>query len=818
MVRQRQIRNTKEANQRSQSRSESPPKRHKRGKYVSKACGQCQRRKIKCDGNVPCRPCILNQRDCRIQAGDMRRKNPRLTGHDDSNRTVVTSESATRSSEEQPTTSDLAGQLSRIERQLNLVLSSMPHVSNRPTESGPRVDLSQRDVRNFRHVSDISNTAQAQVPAFSGESSISHTLDQIEGFLKDKNGGQNRTEHSMSCNESGTSLTAPSSPSTGSKELRTPTDIRKVMRAHGIYPLKAEWDAYMHTFYQEVHILYPFLYLPTLWGNYTNLWNCSFLPSEPELQRSKDYRIMVSQIWICIALGRCTESPRVNSKEGKESAGWSLFEAATDLIGDILGSFRACSKPVLVIQTYALMIVYLFRLDANEKAEKFLALAISHAHYLGFHRRKVVERMPVFQNEMVRRLWWCLYSLDRRLAIETGHPFLIQDVNVDTAHPRNLSDEWLTSHEDGSKMNADIESDIEGRAPDHLISPIPFLSATIRYSQVLGKIWEAIYGANMTDVVPSSSVLEYLDQLISRAQKDVRPEFCEHHQPNPEDRNRSNPLWWLIKQQMLMRIRWLSLRLLIRKPILQQKSSPTESIPGALETEITCMRMASNIIQEFRQVPQEYTPSAFPFLHSLVGSTVVALGLIIREPSFKATYGDQTLHAAISLERYCRMTWVSGKMIRTIRRLNQMASSVLGDNGAEATRSDSSPFSSQGTNMMPHQANGSASRMNFLMGNNYPRQQTAINSYTDSPFEGGAQLPRLSQSTMPLIQPQPGWSVNPGNLVTTDFDFEQMLTGDAMPGDMPSGWEPQMGEIQTEGTAGIAMGWLESLFGTDLGM
>lgn len=214
--------------------------------------------------------------------------------------------------------------------------------------------------------------------------------------------------------------------------------------------------------------------------------------------------------------------------------------------------------------------VYLFRLDANERAEKFLALAISHAHHLGFHRSKVIRRMPVFNDEMIRRLWWSLYALDRRLAIETGHPFLIQDVNVDAPHPQNLDDEWLNRYKEDSKTSNELESDIKTALSKDPITPIPYLSATTRYSRVLGKIWEAIYGANMTDVIPSSSLLEYLDQLISRAQVEVRPEFSDSYQAEPPNLEQTNPLRWLAKQQMLMRIRWLSLRLLIRKPILQQ--------------------------------------------------------------------------------------------------------------------------------------------------------------------------------------------------------------------------------------------------------
>ncbi|KAB8239224.1 transcription factor domain-containing protein [Aspergillus alliaceus] len=762
------------------SPDEPRPKRQKRGKYASKACGQCQRRKIRCDGCIPCQPCVRNGRDCLMQTLDMRRR-----------RTTGLTESGVTGSElndyEQLTARDFSGRLNRIEHQLSLVLSSICRDKDIPVDKESRADEPTNPQQPTVRRNEVSDTAYGH------------------------------PEHPMSCRASGTSLTAPNSPLGTSRELRETADIRKVLNAYGIDPHKDEWDAYMRTCCDEIHILYPFLHIPSLWAKYANMWRSGFSSSEHEFQRSGDYRIMIAQVWVCIALGRCTESPRVSSEQGKHSSGWSLFEAATDLIGDLVGCFRACSRPIVVLQTYALMVVYLFRLDANERAEKFLALAISHAHHVGFHRSKVVGRMSVFEDELVRRLWWSLYALDRRLAIETGHPFLIQDVNVDTPYPRNLDDDWLTRHKEDSRTTAELKTDIDAGLSRNPTTPIPYLYATIHYSRVVGKIWEAIYGANMTDVIPSSNVLEYLDQLISRVQKEIRVEFSDNHPSEPPNLEWSNPLRWKTKQQMLMRIRWRSLRLLIRKPILQQRASPQEPIADILETEVTCIRIASNIIQEFKQVPQ-YTPSAFPFLHPLVGATVVALGLIIREPSFKATYGSLTLHAAVSLENYCRRTWVSGKMIRTIRRLNQMTSSVLSDSSTRIA-SNTEPRPMAWPSLPTNPLTDHPSQTSTAIASNYTPVSSLANQNTESLSTSPIGLSQPINPSIHRQQVPDRWTVIPTNLVMVDFDFEQSLTTDLIPADHTYGWTvgTQANEIQQDGAAYMQMGWLESLFGTDLG-
>lgn len=101
-------------------------------------------------------------------------------------------------------------------------------------------------------------------------------------------------------------------------------------------------------------------------------------------------------------------------------------------------------------------------------------------------------------------------------------------------------------------------------------------------------------------------------------------------------------------------------------------------MPEAIENEVICMRLAQRILDDFSRVPEEHPKYTFPFLHYLTGATIIALGLIIKQPSFKRTYGALTLEAAQSLKEHCRKTWVSRRMIQTVWKLNQMADATLG--------------------------------------------------------------------------------------------------------------------------------------------
>lgn len=155
--------------------------------------------------------------------------------------------------------------------------------------------------------------------------------------------------------------------------------------------------------------------------------------------------------------------------------------------------------------------------------------------------------MNSFEGEMARRLWWCIYLLDRRLAIETGRPFLIQDVNIDVGLPQDISDERLERFRRAPSLAVDHNQVIEGP------TMVPYLIAMTSYSRVIGKVWEALYGAATSDKTPTTLLNEYLEHLIIQAQKHIQHEFS-YDPLNPESYGSEKLAWWQVKQQFIMRI------------------------------------------------------------------------------------------------------------------------------------------------------------------------------------------------------------------------------------------------------------------------
>ncbi|CAI7630251.1 unnamed protein product [Penicillium pancosmium] len=570
---------------------------------------------------------------------------------------------------------DIASRLTRLERELTSMRTPESQGMKAPGKNHADAGRLQRqeDVLRFIEGGELAFSNRSPSPdvqAFSGETSIAHNLTVVEGRLEQM-GVQYSRERSTSPNGQYRSNLTPSPDSESSLQhfQEQGTSLtQRVLRKHGIIPDRDQWEAIMHTFCDEVHVLVPFLHLPVVWRLYEQTWAISFGQNSNRSSQSESQRFQTAHILLCLANGKCVESSRFEGDQGPYSAGWSFYNAARDVFGDLLDGFSQCTDQIFLLQTVVLMVIYLFRLDAHGPAEKVLALSISHAHHLGIQRKRMVDAMTPFEGEMARRLWWCIYLLDRRLAIETGRPFLIQDVNVDVGLPHNISDERLEKYRKTLTPVVSDEEVIEGP------TMVPYLIAMASYSRVIGKVWEALYGAATSDKTPTTLLNEYLEHLILQSQKCISHEFS-YDPLSPSNYDSKALAWWQVKQQFMMRIRWSSIHLLIRKPMLQRLMPIDE--PELIQNEVTCMRLAQRIIDDFKKVPEEHPKYTFPFLHYLTSATIIALGLIIKQPSFKGAYGDLTLEATVSLREHCRKTWMSGKMIRTVGKLKQMADAIL---------------------------------------------------------------------------------------------------------------------------------------------
>ncbi|CAI4045724.1 Ppr1p SKDI_12G0700 [Saccharomyces kudriavzevii IFO 1802] len=80
---------------------------------------------------------------------------------------------------------------------------------------------------------------------------------------------------------------------------------------------------------------------------------------------------------------------------------------------------------------------------------------------LGLHSEKINKNYDAFTREVRRRLFWCVYSLDRQICSYFGRPFGIPEESITTRYPSLLDDSFITL----TNQDVDDYSDLPNANP-----------------------------------------------------------------------------------------------------------------------------------------------------------------------------------------------------------------------------------------------------------------------------------------------------------------------------------------------------------------
>lgn len=185
-----------------------------------------------------------------------------------------------------------------------------------------------------------------------GETSVSHALQRVEDRLTEL--GLPVVEERASAPQTPPITPLPSH----SSELNgvyPDCGILHTLQQHGITPIRQEWDVYLDTFFVEVLALYPFISEEHVREMYGVLWE----DLGPQRTHNSDQPVNINQnvqTLLILANGRCATSSRIHSGEGLHSAGWSLYCAAMELQGSLLGMISDDYHPLSSLQTLTLCV------------------------------------------------------------------------------------------------------------------------------------------------------------------------------------------------------------------------------------------------------------------------------------------------------------------------------------------------------------------------------------------------------------------------------------------------------------------------------
>ncbi|KAJ0413772.1 hypothetical protein BJY00DRAFT_319472 [Aspergillus carlsbadensis] len=436
-------------------------------------------------------------------------------------------------------------------------------------------------------------------------------------------------------------------------------------------------------FCDEVHILLPILHIPALRARYTvvqELLAAAGPTSASYNSNDQQQKDLIAQVLICLALGKYAECLQVEGVKRVCAPGWNFYSAATSVLGDLL---HPCSSdPILRLQTLTLMIGYLYGLGALVKAGKLLALATRELYCHGFNRVSVLDALPVFKDEMVRRLWWGVYIVDTQIAVDGGYPTVVNENNADIGLPRALSEDWMSSHEQDTRTAQSLDLEIEGEVKANSSAHVRFLCAMVRYTGALRTVWRAIYRARMLHEQHGPTVTEYLEDLILVTQRGLDAEYA-FPPIQPPDSPATHEQLSLMKQKMLLHVvsplqlpsmgawlmitlKLLSVRLLISTSMPSGEAAHQTHVSHAAERTLACFHLAYAIIKILTPLITERAALRYMFIPSLVWAVRLSLEMISDHVHLQKLYGDSLILAVKTLRRCSRRSWLPKKVAEDV--------------------------------------------------------------------------------------------------------------------------------------------------------
>ncbi|TAQ87163.1 hypothetical protein B7494_g4511 [Chlorociboria aeruginascens] len=587
--------------------------RAKRNRYISIACNECKRRKIKCNGNTPCHRCGNLNLECQYapnccsngfkESEEFRQMNAHLAS--------------------------LQEQVDNLYANLN-ALRGGGEAMVFPAQSDRSLSISQPS-----GVQPISPMNRYQPPSkhhsFRGPTSSAFSLDVAKNTLQNM-GYQGLTDGA----DEGTTTHEPSPLASPPRVQRPSINQIGISSRDPIWALdKNEMIRLCEVYEEEMGIMYPVTSIEQLITHGTNLYDFVDVTMRPGLGDANGPGQGVHDIQSCI-LKMVLACATVVEGSGQSEIAYRLFESVREaadrnLHGEVVD---IKSLPFLV-----LVAMYHFHCDEEALAWRIIGQVARMCIELGLHRRDSLFKVVTDEEERanVIKLFWSIYVLDRRWSFGTGMPFALQDSDIDPTLPE----------------------------PE---SVIPYLNVMISYSRIGSKVWRSICSFSPS---PSSSLnieeIGYLDYQILQWQKSIPLDL-----QLPTTSTPPTPSRVMHRLQILLYLRANQMRILIYRPVLHSAGSIQEHLDYASAV-VELAKDTVRALTHLNQTTDIYRVQQVCFNYFLISALAVIFLASCHAPVHFSALCRTEFYMALDLVKgFSTKSWVSKRLWRTIKGLKEI--------------------------------------------------------------------------------------------------------------------------------------------------
>ncbi|KAF2094716.1 fungal-specific transcription factor-like protein [Rhizodiscina lignyota] len=610
----------------------TPQQRSKRNRYISIACNECKRRKIKCNGETPCQRCGNLGLECLYapnccsnfkDTDDFKRMNAHIA-------TL------------QQQVDSLYSNLSSLRNQVDAVAiaQNQSAMYNQPP-FGRSSSIPETPGGTSIPVPRPKSTPKH--PRFQGPTSAAFNIGVAKSSLQ--NMGITATEDNnegMETND-GTPTGSPKTHPTGipfapSGLYQKPTGAH--MTKDPIWLLtKEETIRLVNEYQDEIGLMYPMLDIDKFLQHANMLY--TFLEAAnrsglmqialPGGDSIQDDQTNILKLVLACAL--------VLETSGNSELGKRMFEFVKPTVDAQLLSTPDCKGVQMIILTA----MYYFHKDEEQVAWRMVGLACRLVMEIGLHRRETYNTL--FANEEERtmgiRLFWSLYVLDRRWSLGTGMPFAMQDSDIDPTVPR----------------------------PDE---STPYLNAMIAYSTIGSKVWRSVALADSANSKISDEEIGYLDYQIQQWLQSIPPSLQFHGvataaELDGDSKSRANH-----RLRILLYLRANQMRVLIYRPVLHTAGCIMDNLNHA-HTVVDVAKDSIRVLHAMNQRTDLYRTQQVMFNYFLISALAVLFLAVCHAPAHFAERCRDEFYMGIELVRGLSAdSYVSKRLWKTVKVLKEV--------------------------------------------------------------------------------------------------------------------------------------------------
>ncbi|EAU90888.1 nucleus protein [Coprinopsis cinerea okayama7 len=286
-------------------------------------------------------------------------------------------------------------------------------------------------------------------------------------------------------------------------------------------------------------------------------------------------------LMVCAHGARYSDDPRV-FPEGTTStcsAGWQWFEQVHILRKNLFNR-----TTLFELQMHALHVLFASSSETPQGVWAQIGMALRLSQEVGGHlrRRRKDGTPPTIEDELWKRAFWVILSLDRLISSSAGRPCGLQDEDFDLDLPLEVDDEYW---------------DQGFVQPEGQPSSVSYFNCYLGLMDILAYAMRLIYPSKRSKYAGKTRSEQQIIAELDTAMNNWMDSLPEHLKWNPGPKN---PLF--LQQSSALHATYYHIQILIHRPFIP---SPRNPIPGAFPSLAICTnaaRSCCHVLEGFTKI------------------------------------------------------------------------------------------------------------------------------------------------------------------------------------------------------------------------